>query len=128
MDDRRLLERLEREPGDPSPGLALLASRSVDVDEAELSAVRRRALLLLASGGDPHRELELDGRAVGAVAAELDGPKRRAALRASLDALRSQAGELARVRAALDALLEDDDLAWRWFAGALLVDELVDAD
>ena len=79
MDARRLLEGLEREAGDPTPGLALLASRSVDVDTAELSAARRHALLLLAAGGDPHRELELDGRAVGAVAAELDRPQRRAA-------------------------------------------------
>jgi hypothetical protein len=122
------MEGLERVPGDPSPGLALLASRSVDVDEAKLSAVRRRALLLLATGGDPHRDLELDGRAVGAVAAELDAPERRAALRTALDELRTQAGGLARVRAALDALLEDDELAWRWVEGALLAEELVDAD
>jgi len=128
MDVRRLLEGLEREPGDPSPGLALLASRSVDVDEAELSAVRRRALLLLATGGDPHRELELDSRAVGTVAAELDAPERRAALRAALDELRTHARDLARVRAAVDALLEDDDLAWRWVAGALLAEELIDAE
>jgi len=128
MDVRRLLEGLEREPGDPSPGLALLASRSVHVDEAELSAVRRRALLLLATGGDPHRELELDSRAVGTVAAELDAPERRAALRAALDELRTHARDLARVRAAVDALLEDDDLAWRWVAGALLAEELIDAE
>src|SRR5215211_2568918 len=128
MEARHWLEQLEEVDHDPSPALALLASYALNLDEDGVRAARRRALLLLAAGGDPHRELELDGRAVGTVAAELDAPERRAALRAGLAELRTQVGDLARVRAAVDALLEDDDLAWRWVAGALLAEELIDAE
>ncbi|MEX2211513.1 MAG: hypothetical protein WD689_07090 [Gaiellaceae bacterium] len=94
--------------------LAYLAVQSVHVDEDELQAARRRALLLLASGGDPRRELRLDSRAVEALAADLDSPERRAQLRAALEGLQANAA----------ALLADDDLAWRTAACALLAEEL----
>ncbi len=84
----------------------------------------RRAMLLLAAGGDPHRELELDGRAVGALAAELDRPERRAEVSRGLEALRAEAAGLATVTRALDELLLDADLAWRAYVCALLADEL----
>ena len=74
---RELLELLEAGPGDNLlPGLAWLAGQDVELDPDEVKATLRRAELLLASGGDPHRELELDGRAVTAVADDLDDPAR----------------------------------------------------
>ncbi len=104
--------------------LAWLAGRDVGLDDAELHGARRRALLLLASGGDPHRRLELDGRAVTALAAELDDPARRAELERGLSQLRGEAAGLALVGEALSTLLEDADLAWRAFACGLLAEEL----
>ena len=81
-------------------------------------------MLLLAAGGDPHRALELDGRAVTALAAELDGPERRTALARGLEAVRADAAGLPTVEAALDLLLGDADLAWRAYAAGLLGEEL----
>jgi hypothetical protein len=104
--------------------LAFIASRSVAFDVDELNAARRRALLLLAAGGDPHRELEPGGRAVGTVAADLDGPEPRASLAEALARLREDAAGLPRVAAALDALVDAPDVAWRWLAVALLAEEL----
>ena len=70
---RELLEQLETGPSDSLlPGLAWLAGQEVELDPDERRATLRRAELLLAAGGDPRRELELDGRAVTAVAADLD--------------------------------------------------------
>ncbi|TMM07170.1 MAG: hypothetical protein E6G02_02740 [Actinobacteria bacterium] len=54
---------------DVRPALALLAAPEPLVEPDELTPALRRAMLLLAAGGDPHRELELDGRAVSALAA-----------------------------------------------------------
>jgi hypothetical protein len=82
-------------------------------------------MLLLASGGDPHRELDPAGRAVTALADDLDTPARRERLGAALAGLRAEAAGLPAVSAALDALLADRDAAWRWLAAALLADELV---
>jgi hypothetical protein len=81
-------------------------------------------MLLLAAGGDPHRPLELDGRAVTALAAELDRPDRRLALAHRLEALLAEATGLPRAEAALAALLGDPDLAWRAYAAGLLGEEL----
>jgi hypothetical protein len=91
-------------------------------DEGELRASVRRAMLLLAAGGDPHRTLELDGRAVTALAAELDSPERRQELAAGLGSLPAEG--LPRVAAAVERLLRDGDLAWRALAAGLLGDEL----
>ena len=109
---------------DVRPALALLAAPDPLVEPAELNPALRRAMLLLAAGGDPHRELELDGRAVGALAAELDRPERRAEVSRGLEALRENAAGLANVSAALEALLLNAGLAWRAYACALLADEL----
>ena len=54
--------------------LCFLAGQSVTVDMAELHAALRRSELLLAAGGDPRRPLELYGRAVTALAEDLDDP------------------------------------------------------
>jgi hypothetical protein len=96
------------------------------VEEAELRGAVRRAVLLVAAGGDPHRGLALDGRAVTALAVDLDSVERRAALRDGLAALDAEAEGLGAVGAALTRLLADDDLAWRALAAGLLADELSD--
>jgi hypothetical protein len=108
---------------DLRPALAMLGGRDIELDEDELNAARRRAMLLLAAGGDPHEGLVLDGRAVVALAGELEVPERRAELGRGLGEL---AGEDAgpNVRAALGELLADDELAWRAYACSLLADEL----
>ena len=67
-----LLARVDAgELGDPLPVLAYLAGQAVELDDEELNGARRRALLLVAAGGDPHRDLEVDDRAVKALAADL---------------------------------------------------------
>ena len=106
--------------------LVWLVLSEVPVDEAELGAARRRALLVLAAGGDPHRELVPDDVAVARLADELDDPERRAALAAALDGLAADAEGLVAVTDALDALRGDPELAWRVYALALLADELAD--
>src|SRR5918994_5511551 len=126
---RGVLEELEprlREWGDGQACamLALVASDGVSLPEQELAAARRRALLVLAAGGDPHRELELDGRGVTGFADDLDSPARRNELQASLRVLRAHADDLPRAVFLLDAMLEDGALAWRSLAVALLAEEL----
>ena len=131
--ERQILEKIEpalREWGDGQACamLALVARESVSLPEDELRAALRRALLVLAAGGDPHRELELDGRGVTGFAADLDSPSRRADLEAALRGLRTQAEALPRASFLLDALLEDRELAWRSLAVALLAEELGDEE
>ena len=53
------------------------ALADVVIDEDELNGALRRAQLLLATGGDPRRPLELDGRAVTSLADDLDQADRR---------------------------------------------------
>jgi len=106
--------------------LALIAGRDVVVDEDELRGARRRAVQLLAAGGDPRRELEPDGRAVKAVAADPDRPERRATLGEGLASLKITVEGLPQVASRLERLAADDDLAWRWFACTLLADELAE--
>jgi hypothetical protein len=131
---RRLLEDLEpslRQWGDGQACamLALLARQSMPLPADEVNPALRRALLVLAAGGDPHRELELDGAAVTGFAEDLDSPDRRAQLQAALRGLRSEAEGLPRSAYLIEALLEDEDLAWRSLAVALLAEELdEDAD
>jgi hypothetical protein len=109
---------------DVRPALALVAARDLVIEPNELGPPLRRAMLLLAAGGDPHRELELDGRAVTALAAELDRPERRAEVSRGLEALREEAAGLANVSPALEELLLNAGLAWSAYACALLADEL----
>jgi hypothetical protein len=120
-----LLGRIEAcDLGDPLPVLAFVAGRDVDLPAATLNAARRRALLLLAAGGDPHRELGVDDRAVKSLATELYADDRRRALAAGIDELAVRARDLPRVREAVIFLAGDVDLAWRLYALALLADEL----
>jgi hypothetical protein len=135
MDDagRGILEQLEpllREWGDGQACamLALVARESVSLPDDELNAALRRAVLVLASGGDPHRELERDGRGVTSVAEDLETLERRAELDSALRSLHANAEDLPRATYLLDAMLDDPELAWRSLAVALLAEELGDED
>ncbi len=83
-------------------------------------------MFVLASGGDPHRDLGLDAVAAERLADELDTPERRAALAAALDGIAARADGLPSVLSAVEALRAEPELAWRSFALALLADELAD--
>ncbi len=120
-----LLQRVDAgELGDPLPVLAYLAGERVSLDVEELGAARRRALLLLAAGGDPHRELGIDDRAVKALAADLYDDERLDELRRGIDALVIRLRDLPRARDGALFLAADTELAWRLFALALLAEEL----
>ena len=126
---RERLEQLEESGLDPRSGellvmLCWLVQEDVAVPEAELNAARRRAMFVLAAGGDPHRELDLGSVAAERLGAELETPERRAALGAALDALPT--ADLPAVAGAVVALRADPELAWRSFALALLADEIAD--
>jgi hypothetical protein len=122
---RELLELLEAGLGDNLlPGLAWLAGQEVDLDPDEVKATVRRAELLLAAGGDPRRELELDGRAVTSVAEDLDEPEARDQLEDSLARLAAASEGLAAVSAGLARLRAQPDLAWQSYACALLAEAI----
>jgi hypothetical protein len=123
------LERSLAEGGDDSLAIAVVvlasvAGAGIGLDDEERDGAVRRALLLLAAGGDPNRGLDLDGRAVRALATDLDDPERRAILASSLADLASQAQGLAHVSEALHGLLDAPDIAWRAYACSLLAREL----
>ncbi|MDX6451347.1 MAG: hypothetical protein QOH16_1396 [Gaiellaceae bacterium] len=123
LDD--LLTRVDTgELGDPLPVLAYIAGQSVEIDDEDLNGGRRRALLLVASGGDPHRDLDVDDRAVKALAADLYTDERRAQLGHSIDALVLRVRERPVAREAALFLAADVDLAWRLFSLSLLAEEL----
>lgn len=121
---RELLASLERDGADLPALLAYLAGVDVDLDDEKVGAALRRAELLLASGGDPRRELDPDGRAVAAVAADLDAAHARASLLEGLERLAAEADGLPAVAATLTRLRGDPDVAWRAYACALLAEEL----
>jgi hypothetical protein len=125
LDD--LLVRVEAgELGDPLPVLAYVAGASVEIDASELNGARRRALLLVAAGGDPHRELDVDDRSVKAIAADLYTDDRREQLVHGIDALVLRVRELPTVREGALFLAGDIDLAWRLYALGLLAEELAE--
>ena len=122
-----LLARVDAgELGDPLPVLAYVAGQAVDLEDEELNGARRRALLLVAAGGDPHRDLEVDDRSVKALAADLYSDDRREQLGSSIDALVLRVRELPVAREAALFLAADIDLAWRLFALGLLAEELAE--
>jgi len=120
----RALERAE--PAEQWAMLCFFAGRGVAIDDDELNAAVRRAELLLAAGGDPHRALDPFGRAATALADDLDAPARRATLRRGLEALRDEVAGLRGAREALALLLGDDDLAWKVYATSLLAEALAE--
>jgi hypothetical protein len=123
LDD--LLTRVDAgELGDPLPVLAYIAGQAVEIDDEDLNGGRRRALLLVAAGGDPHRDLDVDDRAVKALAADLYTDERREQLGRGIDALVLRVRERPVAREGALFLATDVDLAWRLFALALLAEEL----
>jgi hypothetical protein len=122
---RELLELLEAGPsGSLLLGLAWLAGQELEHDPDELKAAVRRAELLLAAGGDPRRELDLDGRAVGSIADDLDDPVTRDRFEDALARLTADSGGLAAVSDGLARLRAQPDLAWQSYAGALLAEAI----
>jgi len=118
------LERLEGSDLDLGVALAWLVREDVRIDEHALNAARRRAMFVLAAGGDPHRDLQPDAVAAERLAAELDSPARRQELDAALAALDTNG--LPRIAEAVKTLRSDPEAAWRTLALALLADELSD--
>jgi hypothetical protein len=126
---RARLEELERSGLDQRSSelpvvLCWLVRDDIPIDEGELNAARRRAMFVLAAGGDPHRDVGLDSIAAERLADELDTPARRAQLDVALDDL--PADDLPAVTGAVESLRADPELAWRSFALSLLADELAD--
>ncbi len=104
--------------------LAYVAAQLLALDEAELAAARRRALFVLAAGGDPHRELDPDSPAVASLARDLDSPELRSDLVRTLGALADP--DRPATAAAIDDLVADEELALRTLATALIAEELAD--
>jgi hypothetical protein len=122
------LERLASE-ADLATALVTVASvagRDVPLDEGEARGAGRRALLVLASGGDPSRGLDLHGPAVERLAGELDTPERRSALAIGLVRLRDDAIGLRHVTEAVKALIDAPESAWRAYAAAVLAEQLAE--
>jgi hypothetical protein len=106
--------------------VASVAGRDVPLGEDEARGAGRRALLVLASGGDPSRGLDLQGPAVERLADELDAPERRSALAIGLVRLRDDAIGLRHVTEAVKALIDTPETAWRAYAAAVLADQLAE--
>ena len=117
---------LEARSGELLVVLVWLVAADLGIEENDLNAARRRAMFVLAAGGDPHRELDHDSIAAERLSAELDTPERRRALSAALDGLADEADGLETVTEALDLLHSEPDLGWRSLALALLADELAE--
>lgn len=126
---RELLELLEAGPGNSLLlGLAWLAGQQVELDPEEQRGTLRRAELLLATGGDPRRELELDDRAVSSVAADLGGDAAHEQFEDALERLAGEAAGLPAVTGALAELRAQPELAWQCYAAAILADHLDNPD
>jgi hypothetical protein len=104
--------------------VASVAGREVPLDEHEVRAEVRRALLVLAAGGDPERGLDVNGPAVLRFADELETPERRNALAAGLERLAADALGHPHTSELVHALREDAETAWRAYACAVLAEEL----
>jgi hypothetical protein len=126
---RARLEELEGSELDPRSSelqvvLCWLIQDDVPIDEDELNAARRRAMFVLAAGGDPHRDVGVDSIAAERLADELDTPLRREQLATALGELPAE--DLPAVTIAVESLCADPELAWRSFALSLIADELAD--
>jgi hypothetical protein len=106
--------------------LATVAGGAVQLDPDETRGAARRALLLLSTGGDPSRGLDLHGRAVSSMADDLRTVDRQIALEEGVRELRVQAEGLAHVSEALHGLVDAPDVAWRAYAAGVLAQELED--
>jgi hypothetical protein len=82
----------------------------VPLTEDERRGAVRRALLVHAAGGDPHRDPRLADPAVRSLARDLDRPERRAALIGALP----------------EPFRHDPQRAWQAWAAALLAEAIAD--
>jgi hypothetical protein len=126
---RSRLEDLEAAGYPPDSGELLVALiwlclPELPIPADELNGARRRAMFVLAAGGDPHRDLDLDSVAAERLAGELDTPERRKALHSALSALPVEG--LAAVSEGVSGLLSEPEAAWRCLGLALLADELTE--
>jgi hypothetical protein len=127
--DAEWLDQLETIVADAEAGVAVVtvasvAGRDVRLDDDEVHGEVRRALLVLAAGGDPERGLDLNGPAVVRFAEELDAPERRAGLAAGLERLAAEALGHPHTSELVHALRDDPETAWRAYACAVLAEEL----
>jgi hypothetical protein len=106
--------------------ICFVAGRSVTIDPDELNSALRRAVVVRAVGGDPHRELTIDEDAVVRLAEELDGTERREQLQLGLAALRDLGRGRPEVEETIVTLIAAPDLSWRALCAGLLADELAD--
>jgi hypothetical protein len=104
--------------------LASVAGANVEIGPDEVHGAARRAVFLLAAGGDPERGLDLDGRPVTALAEELRTVDRQLALESGLHELRLQAQGLPHASEALHGLIHAPEVAWRAYAAGVLAEEL----
>ncbi|MBD0291082.1 MAG: hypothetical protein ICV74_07490 [Thermoleophilia bacterium] len=104
--------------------IASVAGERVAVPDAEHRGAVRRALLLLSAGGDPTRGLDLNGRAVTALADDLRDVDRQLALEAAIRELGPLAAGLPHVSEAIQGLVGAPDVAWRAYGCSLLAAEL----
>jgi hypothetical protein len=126
---RSRLEDLEAagytaDSGELLVALVWLCLPELPIPDDELNSARRRAMFVLAAGGDPHRELDLNSVAAERLAAELDTPERRKALHTALSGLPAEG--LSTVSQAVSALRSEPDAVWRCLGLALLADELTE--
>ena len=126
---RSRLEDLEAagyafDSGELLVALVWLCLPALPIPDDELNGARRRAMFVLAAGGDPHRELDLNSVAAERLAAELDTPERRKALHTALSDLSAE--DLTTVSQGVSALLSEPEAAWRCLGLALLADELAE--
>ncbi len=109
---------------DAAAAAAFAASLSLPLDDAALAGPLRRAMLLLAAGGDPHRALEVEGRAVRALAYELEALVGDEELAAAFGFVHARARGLPGIEAAAAGLAADPGRARGAVALALLGAEL----
>jgi hypothetical protein len=127
MNLRAALEHVEASgtaEADAAAAVAFAASISLGVEADVVAGPIRRALLLLAAGGDPHRALDADGRAVRSLADELEGLVSDDEVAAAFDAVRTRAHGLPTIEATAAALAADPAAGRRALALALLGAEL----
>lgn len=106
--------------------LASVAGERVPLEPERRLAATRRALLLLTAGGDPTRGLDLNGRAVTALAEDLRDTDRQIALEEGIRELAPAASGLPHVSEAVHALIHAPDVAWRAYVCSLLAEDLGD--
>lgn len=121
LDDVLLARAEEGDQAEAVIAIALAGGQEIEIDEDELNGAVKRSLFVLAAGGDPSRGVDLQGRAVETIAEDLDSPFRRKILMGGLQDLRARAGQRAGVGAVVSELESDDELAWRAFAAARMV-------